>query len=76
MSTTQNALLVENAHLPSYSMNESVYWSQHSHMKTCIFSRDDYRHKNHIPIYHDTGPEYRDTYLRITRITCDTYHKI
>ena len=32
-------------------------------------TRDGYRQKNHIVIYHDTGPAYRDTYH-------DTYHKI
>ena len=32
-------------------------------------TKDGYRQKNRIAIYHDTGPAYRDTYH-------DTYHKI
>ena len=34
-----------------------------------IHTRDGYRQKNRIAIYHDTGPAYRDTYH-------DTYYKI
>ena len=43
--------------------------SKHIKASLSVSSRDGYRQKNRIAIYHDTGPAYRDTYH-------DTYHKI